>query len=90
MTADLTPSLDEQKRAEAEDRTKLLAALAREAATPTGRHIVYRQLFVAGQVVERPMSGHRFEWVAQLWAHHRERQHGHEAGGHYTVRRADA
>jgi hypothetical protein len=52
---------------------------------------VLRQLFVAGEVVDQPAcGGHRWAWVAQLCAHRRERKHAHEAGGHYTVRRADA
>lgn len=72
----------------AQDREHLLAQL--EAARPRGRYAVVRQLFVAGEVVDQPVSHHRYEWVAQLWAHHRERQHGHEAGGHYTVRRAES
>ena len=42
------------------------------------------------EVVEQAACGHRFAWVAQLCAPRRERQHAHEAGGHYTVRRADA
>lgn len=91
MTADARQSaLDEQLAAEAQDRTKLLAQLAREAAKPgvkSAKYVVYRQ---SNHLPDVPVHGHRFEWVAQLCAHRRERQHGHEAGGHYTVRRADA
>jgi hypothetical protein len=93
MTADLSSHLDRQLADAAQDRTKLLAHLAREAAKRGGKSVKYavkRQLFAAGEVVEHAVCGHRFEWVAQLCAHRRERQHGHEAGGHYTVRRADA
>ena len=102
MTADAQQSaLAGQLADAAQDRTKLLAALACEAAKPgvksgakhiTGTFIVVRQVHVKGlgEVVDVPVSGHRFAWVAQLCAHRRERQHAHEAGGHYTVRRADA
>lgn len=82
-------SADAKLADNAEDRTKLLAKLARAAATPTGRWLVLRQLFVAGEVVEQPACGHRFAWVAQLCAHRRERQHPDQTGVHYTVRRAE-
>jgi hypothetical protein len=93
MTAAEQASLDTQLAAEAQDRTKLLAQLAREAAksgAKPGKWTVYRQLFVGGEVVEQATCSHRFAWVGQLCVHRRERQHAHEAGGHYTVRRADA
>lgn len=68
-----------------------LAELARDAAilgTKRGaRYVVVRQFT---HLPDQPVSSHRFERIAQWCAHRRERQHAHEAGGHYTVRRADA
>lgn len=73
------------------DREQLLAELEAAAKpVPSGRWTVVRQIFVAGQLVDRPVHGHRWAWVAQLCAHRRERQHAHEAGGHYTVRKAQS
>lgn len=79
MTADLTPALT------AEPNT---TPTAPPAAVEPARWQVIRQDCHHG-LVEHPVSSHRWEWVAQLWAHHRERGHAHEAGGHYTIRRAD-
>lgn len=51
---------------------------------------VYRQFQIAGEVLDAPVSGHRFELAAELHARWLSRRHTHEAGGHYTARRADA
>lgn len=94
MTAEIKrPSIDEQLAAEAQDRTKLLAQLAREAAKRGGKsakYVVVRQFFMAGELIDEPVSGHRFEWVAERYAARARRRHRTETGGHYTVRRADA
>lgn len=92
MTAADPQSADAQLAAVAQDRVELLAQLrtAAKPAAKSAKYEVLRQLFVAGEVVEQPTCRHRWAWVAQLCAHRRERQHAHEAGGHYTVRRADA
>lgn len=78
----------------AADREQLLALLADAKSAKTGAKTakwwVVRQYNAAGEVVEVPLCRHRFEWAADLCAYRRTRRHAHEAGGHYTARRADA
>lgn len=92
MTADWQ-SLDEQLADEARDRDAILAQLAaaqaRHKALRTGWEIV-RQVHTGGEVVEHPVSRHRFERLAYWRAYRLARSHQSETGCHYTVRRADA
>lgn len=61
-----------------------------ESGVKTVKWWVVRQFQIAGEVLDAPISGHRFELAAELHARWLSRRHTHEAGGHYTARRADA
>jgi len=87
-------SLDEMLADSARDRDKLLAELLtadeamRKAAERRTRWSVVRQIHTDGEVVEQPISRHRFERLAYWRAYRLTRSHPAEIGCHYTVRRA--
>jgi hypothetical protein len=80
--------LDAQLADAAQDRTALLAQLAREAAKQgvkpgkSGRFQVVRQY---GHKPDEVVSAHRWEWWAEVRAYARTASHSNELGVHYAV-----